>query len=675
MQPWLLYLKTSATENILIVWRRNAAVQNYFDLLEMKFTHLIYAFGMLLCLPSCSEDEYAPYEPTEWQYDQYSDSEILPGDDFYRFACGKGIAAKGADSWTPLYRWMEQENDFSTLAFSDGNDNPVPVLKRLNELKVESLSEERMSVAFARMRDRLNGIENRAGNKDFPEKAAEYCRNGYPLFLVKPMLLDGHRFGLCTTAVFAGMVQDLTEQQLDMAGIKDKYNHLLPKARMFEKYLWDHIKDEGESIDDLDAGIPEECRKMKRYLESYRSTRSSSDDAFSGFASALGSRNPDFVPSDSITRQYFGLVDKMDTEMKEAADAFLWCAAVSYDMDLIQHADRQVNFFMATLYPNLLMSISHTFCDMYAKPENGTRNKEIFESLRRTMAERIDKSEWMTPYTKAGAQKKIDTMECHNGILDWSRYEADMPVSDDYCSAMHEVGRSYISKLIAYSGENHDLDHIIATFYMTPMTGSPAYSANSFYLQNANVMCILPSTSLLMDMNPDFPFLTFVIGHEMCHGFDANGANFNERGELCDWWSIDDRLVFKNKQDQLIGIFNQYFVGGTTFCNGTKTITEDMADLGGLEIAYYTTARELEKRYRDDELKEMKRRFFKSYAVLYAQYSSLEEKIKQVENDVHSIYEFRINGIVNHIDDWYRLYDVTPERKLYLSPERRVHFW
>ena len=218
------------------------------------------------------------------------------------------------------------------------------------------------------------------------------------------MLLDGHRFGLCTTAVFAGMVQDLTEQQLDMAGIKDKYNHLLPKARMFEKYLWDHIKDEGESIDDLDAGIPEECRKMKRYLESYRSTTSSSDDAFSGFASALGSRNPDFVPSDSITRQYFGLVDKMDTEMKEAADAFLWCAAVSYDMDLIQHADRQVNFFMATLYPNLLMSISHTFCDMYAKPENGTRNKEIFESLRRTMAERIDKSEWMTPYTKEGME-------------------------------------------------------------------------------------------------------------------------------------------------------------------------------------------------------------------------------------------------------------------------------
>ncbi len=641
----------------------------------MKITHLIYALGMLLCLPSCSKDECEPYEPAEWQYDKYSDSGILPGDDFYRFVCGKGIDAEGSDFWTPLHRWIQQEKDYSELAFSDGDDNPVPVLKRLNELKVVSLSEERMSAAFARMRDRLNGINERTGDKGFPEKAAEYCREGYPLFYVRPVLLDGHRFGLSTTAVFMGMVQDLAEPQLDMAGIRDRYNSLLPKARMFEKYLLDNIKDEGESIDDLDAGNSEECRKIKRYVERSKSAKAGSD-AFSSFALALGNQNPDFVPADSITRQYFGLVDKIvDDEMNEAADAFLWCAAVSYDMALILYPDTQINFFMATLYPNLLMSMSHTFCDMYVEPENGLRNKEIFESLRRTMAERIDRSEWMTPYTKVGARRKIDAMECHAGILDWSRYEADMPVSDDYCSAIHEVGCSYMSKLIDNSGDNSNLDHIIATFYMTPITGYPAYSANAFYLRNANVMCILPSTSLLMDMNPDFPFLTYVIGHEMCHGFDANGANYDERGELNDWWSIDDRLVFKDKQDQLAGIFNQYHVGGTTFCNGAKTTTEDIADLGGLEIAYYTTARELEKKYRGEELLDMKRRFFRSYAVLYAQYSSLEQKVKQVENDVHSIYEYRINGIVNNIDDWYSLYDVTPERKLYLSPERRVHLW
>lgn len=640
----------------------------------MKSTHLIYALGMLLCLSSCSDDEYEYYEPTEWQYDKYSDSGIMPGDDFYRFVCGKGIAAEGADSWAPLQCWIKQEKDYSSLALSDGADNPVPVLKRLNELKEASLSEERVSAAFARMRDRLDGINARVGNKEFPDKAAEYCRRGYPLFLVRPQLLDGHRFGISTTAVFMGMVQDLPEAQLEMAGVTEKYHYLLPKAKMFEKYLLDNIKDEGESIDDLDVGNSEECRRMKKYLDAHKSTKAT--DALNGFALALGNQNPDFFPADDMTRQYFELVDKIaDAEMREAADAFLWCAAVSYDMDLILHPNAQVNFFMATLFPNLLMSMSHTFCDVYVKPESGTKNKEIFESLRRMMTERIEQSEWMSPYTKAGAKKKIEAMECHTGILDWSKYEADMPAADDYCSAMHEVGGSFISKLIANSGDNRNLDHIIASFYMAPMTGSPAYSANSFYLPNANAMCIMPSTSLLMDMNPDFPFLTYIIGHEMCHGFDANGANYNERGELSDWWSIDDRLVFRNKQQQLTDIFNQYYVGGTTFCNGAKTIAEDMADLGGLEIAYYTTARELEKKYQGEELQEMKRRFFRSYAVLYARYSSLEEKIKQVEKDEHSIYEYRINGIVNNLDEWYRLYDVTPERKLYLSPERRVHLW
>lgn len=63
----------------------------------------------------------------------------------------------------------------------------------------------------------------------------------------------------------------------------------------------------------------------------------------------------------------------------------------------------------------------------------------------------------------------------------------------------------------------------------------------------------------------------------MCHGFDADGSNYDEHGNLRDWWSIDDRLVFKNKQNQLISIFNQYYVGGTTFCNGAQTIAEDMA--------------------------------------------------------------------------------------------------
>lgn len=167
----------------------------------------------------------------------------------------------------------------------------------------------------------------------------------------------------------------------------------------------------------------------------------------------------------------------------------------------------------------------------------------------------------------------------------------------------------------------------------------------------------------------------YVIAHEMCRGFDSEGCSYNARGEFGGWWAIDDRLEFVEKKDRLISIFNQYYVGESLFCDGAKTIDEDMADLGGMEIAWQTAKAELEGKYRGEQLLDMERRFFKSYAVFYAQYLSLEDKIKSVKEEVHSINEYRINGIVNNIEDWYSCFDVTSGQKYYLSPEHRVHFW
>ncbi len=134
-----------------------------------------------------------------------------------------------------------------------------------------------------------------------------------------------------------------------------------------------------------------------------------------------------------------------------------------------------------------------------------TDSYRIFEALRRTMGERIDQSDWLTPYSKVRAREKVDAMECHLGILDWSKYEADMPVSDDICSALHEVGSSHITKMMRNSGENQNLDHIIANSYMMPYIGTSAYDSNFMYLRNCNATLILPSTSILTDMNPECP--------------------------------------------------------------------------------------------------------------------------------------------------------------------------
>ena len=630
---------------------------------------------------SCTKDSDDPYIPSEWRYDKYSDKDILPGDDFYRFVCGRGIATEGADSWAPVPIMNKQTDDYMNLSFSDDDDNPVPVLKRLNELKKEvGSSPANRAAAFAAILPRLNKIKRLEKIGDFPAKLAEYQRNGYSFFIFLTRELDGHKFGIIVSAVLNGMLQDLSEELLAEAGInKDEYDRRLNDARRFEQYILENIGDGGVSIADLDAGDVGECRQLKEYVASFAATKADAG-AFARFSEALGNRNPDFIPSDEVTRQYFELMDKVGQELPDAlaaADAYLWCAAVSHDIDILTDPDGMIesNFFLTTLYPNLMMNISHTFCDMYVNLEALNKSKGIFEALRRTMGERIDRSDWMTPYSKARAREKVDAMECHLGILDWSKYEADMPVSDDICSALHEVAACHIIKMMRNSGENRNLDHIIANSYMLPFIGTSAYLANFMYLRYCNAVLILPSTSILADMNPECPLQTYLIAHEICHGFDAGGLYFDAHGEFGDWWSIDDKLEFKKRQNKLAEIFNQYYVGGNTFCNGARTTSEDMADLGGFEIACYTAARTLEEQYSGDELIEMKRRFFKSYAIMMAQYLSLEDKIDLAENNVHTIKEYRVNGIVNHIDDWYRLFDVTPENRFYLSPERRVRLW
>lgn len=631
--------------------------------------------AVLFCLCSCI-DKPDPYIPTEWKYDKYSDASIIPGNDFYRYVCGLGIAEPGTDSWAPIPCWTKQTQDFSILAYSDGADNPVPVMKRLNELKTACTAHKNMEDGFYQLRTRLSSIGNLTDISEFPQALARCALDGYNFFYVQAQHLDGHKFGIKVTAIYDGLVNDWKEEWLKEAGIYEEYTRRLPKAREFEQYLKNNIKqDGGQSLSRLDANIPDECLQIKEYIARTTSSTKASDGAFGRFAAALGNANPDFVPTDDMTRQYFELIDGMGNDMLEAANAFLWCAAASIDIDILFEPEIMANALMVFLSPNLLINMSHTFCDSYTTEWNTRKNEEIFKGLRNTMIERVDKSEWMTASTKALARKKLEAMECHTGILDWARYEADMPVSSDFCSAFHEVFSSYIAKLMDISGENDNTDHIIAAAYMTPFVGYPAYDANSFYLRSSNTMCILPSTEVLKDMNPDFPFINYVIGHEMCHGFDAEGCSYNARGEFGDWWAAGDKLEFGKKKDSLIGLFNKYYVGESLFCDGAKTIDEDMADLGGMEIAWHTAKKELEKKYSGAQLLDMKRRFFKSYAVFYAQYISLEDKIKSVREQEHSVNEYRVNGILNNIDDWYSCFDVTSGQQHYLSPESRVHFW
>lgn len=215
----------------------------------MKILRIWSVIAVLFCLCSCNIDGPDPYIPSEWKYDRYSDISIMPGSDFYRHVCGRGISEPGADAWAPVPRWTRQTEDFSSLAYSEGDDNPVPVIRRLNELKSVCTSRENMEEAFVQLRKRLSGISEFKDIKDYPQAVARCTREGYNFFYVQTQNLDGHKFGIKVTAIYDGLLADWKEEWLKEAGIYDEYTRLLPKAREFEKYLKDYIKlDGGENL-------------------------------------------------------------------------------------------------------------------------------------------------------------------------------------------------------------------------------------------------------------------------------------------------------------------------------------------------------------------------------------------------------------------------------------------
>ncbi len=637
-----------------------------------KFTLFCIAMAAA-SLMGCTKD--TPLDDKPWEFEQYGDGSVHPGDNFYRYVSGNGLNGPGSDSWAMFGIWGGQEEDFTSKMYSP--DGPIDVVARLLQLQNEP-EEDYLAKAIPEARKRLAAIGNMKDISELPDELARLAGMGNMLITLRGQVVDGRAFVICPQATVMGMLDEVSPESLEKIGIDpEEYAHRFALAQEIDRIIMDKIARLGaESSSRLDADNPDDAMKLRAIINDSRAATRSGGGVAAKFGEAVGNRNPMFMPVDDVSIVFFDVMDELKDSDVDRANAYFWCIELAYEASVIFSRETIPPVFLPVLIPNLYMNANHYFCDNYVNVDNLQRNREVFEELRTSMAECLDRIDWMSSGTKAEAKKKIAAMEYSDGILDWSRYEATMPQAQDFCSAILELRAEYNRKTAAFSGEFYDLDNIIAIEYMAPLFSTEAYSANAFYIPSCNLMYVAPSSSIVMDMNKDFPLLAYVIGHEMCHGFDSEGSNYDEMGNLRNWWAIDDKLQFKAKQDQMVTIFNNYNVSGDIYCDGQKTLTENMADLGGVEITWHAAMKRLRLQYSGEALREMERRFFKSYAVMMTKYQSNDDRIKQATSaDVHAIHEYRVNGIVNNIDAWYGAFDVTRGRQLWLSPENRVHLY
>ena len=326
---------------------------------------------------------------------------------------------------------------------------------------------------------------------------------------------------------------------------------------------------------------------------------------------------------------------------------------------------------VAMIDDSLGEEIGHLYVEKYFSAAAKERMQNLVKNLQSALGMRIENLEWMSDITKKQALEKLNTFKAKIGYPDkWRDYSKLEIKNDSLFENMMRVGafedRFWLDKI----GQEKDP----TIWYMN------AHEVNAYYDPSTNEVCF-PAGILqypFFDMDADDAFnygaIGSVIGHEMTHGFDDQGRQFDKDGNLRDWWTTGDAESFTTRSNVMRDFFNNILVAPDTHANGEFTLGENLADYGGVTISYTAYKNFATPSETVDGLTP-EQRFFIAYAMTEAGNIRDSEILRRTKTDPHSLSRWRVNGILPHIDAWYDAFNVKPENKMYIAPEKRVKIW
>ncbi len=318
-------------------------------------------------------------------------------------------------------------------------------------------------------------------------------------------------------------------------------------------------------------------------------------------------------------------------------------------------------------------AIGQIYVAQYFPPNSKAEMDKLVENLRQGYAARIQSVDWMTPETKKVALEKLAAFRPKIGYPGkWKDYsKLDVKAGDAYGNAIRAQLWAYEDQ-VSRLGKKTDRDE----WFMTPQT------VNAYYNPTFNEI-VFPAAILqppFFDANADaavnYGGIGGVIGHEMGHGFDDQGAKSDALGILRTWWSDADVDAFKKRTDSLAAQYDTFEPLPGIKVNGRLTLGENIGDLGGLTVAH--KAYELSLGGQASPVIDGvtgDQRFFLGWAQVWRTVYRDQALRNQILTDPHSPGMFRVNGVVRNIDAWYAAFDVKPDNALYLPPEQRVRIW
>lgn len=319
-------------------------------------------------------------------------------------------------------------------------------------------------------------------------------------------------------------------------------------------------------------------------------------------------------------------------------------------------------------------AVGEMYVEKYFPASSKEKMLTLVGNLQTALSERINGLEWMSDTTKAKAQEKLAAFTVKIGYPDKWRDYSGLEIKDD--SYWANVRRSNIFDM-AYQLADVDKPVDKSRWHMNPQT------VNAYYNPTTNEICFPAAILQPPFFNPDaddavnYGAIGVVIGHEMTHGFDDQGRNYDKDGNLIDWCTAEDAVRFKERADKLVDQYDQIIVIDTLHANGRFTLGENIADHGGLLVAHQAYLNSLKGKETPAPIDGFtnEQRFFLGYATLWGQNIRPEEIRRRTKIDPHSLGKWRVNAALRNIAPFYAAFDIKEGDPMFMAPADRVVIW
>lgn len=492
------------------------------------------------------------------------------------------------------------------------------------------------------------------------DRATSDIRNAYRKFIVNMFRLYGFSDGQALArrdAVmrYETMLALLSKSRTEMRDVEANYNKMTLdefKAKYPEIPLEELANAEGirsEYIQSMVVGQPAFLAGVDRLA----STESADElRARMEWSVILSSAN---YLSDDVRAEYFSFFSKTMRGTKQ-------------DYPRWKRATQQVESQMGE-------ALGRIYCERYFPATSKKRMEDLIKNLQASLAERIKAQDWMSEPTKQAALEKLSTFYVKVGYPDkWKNLSqlAIDPSASYYKNV--QACRKFWSEDAIREKAGKPVDKNL--WLMTPQT------VNAYYNPTTNEICF-PAGILqypFFDPKADDAFnygaIGVVIGHEMTHGFDDQGRHYDKDGNMTDWWTAEDGRNFEARTGKYADFFSAIKVLPDLNANGKLTLGENLADHGGLEVAFNAFEKTPEARKGKVIMGfTPEQRFFIAYAGVWANNITEAEIRSRVKSDPHSLGEWRVNGALPHIDAWYKAFGVKESDKLFIPESERLKLW